>query len=72
MELATKAPSGKNRQPWRFVVFQNSKKNELINIMEDALNKYKKQSKSTGSFELSINSINRCCCTNINFSRTEF
>ncbi|EKQ52660.1 MULTISPECIES: nitroreductase [unclassified Clostridium] len=58
LELATKAPSGKNRQPWRFVVFQNSKKNELVNIMEDALNKYKKQSKSTGSFELSINSIN--------------
>jgi nitroreductase len=58
LELATKAPSGKNRQPWRFVVLQNSRKNELVNIMEDALNKYKKQSKSTGSFELSINSIN--------------
>ena len=23
LELATKAPSGKNRQPWRFVVLQN-------------------------------------------------
>jgi len=58
VKLATKAPSGKNRQPWRFVVLQNRKKDELVNIMENALNQYKKENKSTGSFELSINSIN--------------
>lgn len=58
LELATKAPSGKNRQPWRFVVLQNGKKDELVSIMEDILNQYKKQNKGTGSFELSINSIN--------------
>lgn len=57
LELATKAPSGKNRQPWRFIVLQNSKKDELVSIMEDALNQYKKHNKPTGSFELSINSI---------------
>lgn len=56
--LATKAPSGKNRQPWRFIVFQKSKKDELVAIMKDSLNEYKKQNKPTGSFELSINSIN--------------
>lgn len=33
LKLATKAPSGKNRQPWRFIVLQNSKKDELISIM---------------------------------------
>lgn len=58
LELATKAPSGKNRQPWRFVVLQNSKKDDLVNIMKYSLNQYKKQIKPTGSFELSINSIN--------------
>lgn len=58
LELAIKAPSGKNRQPWRFVVLQNSKKNELINIMKDVLNQYNKQNKPIGSFEISINSIN--------------
>ena len=57
LELATKAPSGKNRQPWRFVVLQNSRKDELVNIMENVLNQHKKQNKHTGSFELSINSI---------------
>ncbi|BCZ48106.1 nitroreductase [Clostridium gelidum] len=58
LKLATKAPSGKNRQPWRFVVLQNRKKYELVNIMENVLNQHKKENKSTGSFELSINSIN--------------
>lgn len=58
LELATKAPSGKNRQPWRFVVLQNSKKDDLVNIMKCSLNQYNKQIKPTGSFELSINSIN--------------
>ena len=58
LELATKAPSGKNRQPWRFVVLQSSGKDQLVSIMENALNQYKKRNKSTGSFELSINSIN--------------
>lgn len=58
LELATKAPSGKNRQPWRFIVLQNSKKDYLVNIMKSSLNQYNKQIKPTGSFELSINSIN--------------
>jgi len=58
LELATKAPSGKNRQPWRFAVLQSGGKDQLVSIMENALNQYKKQNKSTGSFELSINSIN--------------
>jgi nitroreductase len=56
--LATKAPSGKNRQPWRFIILQGSKKSELVNIMNTALRNYKKQNIDTGSLKLSINSIN--------------
>lgn len=33
LELATKAPSGKNRQPWKFVVAQNNTKDEMVRIM---------------------------------------
>lgn len=58
LKLATKAPSGKNRQPWRFVVLQNSKKDELVNIMGNVLNQHKKENKTFGSLEISINSIN--------------
>ncbi|MBW6410176.1 nitroreductase family protein [Clostridium weizhouense] len=58
LELATKAPSGKNRQPWRFIVLQDRRKEELVSLMKCSLNRDKEQNKSTGSFELSINSIN--------------
>lgn len=58
LTLATKAPSGKNRQPWKFAVFQNDKKDDLVKIMKLSLDRYKGESKATGSFELSINSIN--------------
>lgn len=57
LELATKAPSGKNRQPWKFIVLQDMKKCDLVNIMETASNIYKKQNKSIGSFEFSTKSI---------------
>ena len=56
--LATEAPSGKNRQPWRFIILQNVKKNELVDIMKNVLNLHKEQNTFIGSFELSINSIN--------------
>lgn len=55
--LASKAPSGKNRQPWRFVILQNENKTKLANVMEITCDKFKKKNKSLGSFELSINSI---------------
>ncbi|MBC2578892.1 nitroreductase [Clostridium sp. DJ247] len=58
LELATKAPSGKNRQPWRFIVLQSKKKDELVNIMSNVASFHKKQNVNTGSYELSINSIN--------------
>lgn len=58
LELATKAPSGKNRQPWRFVVLQGRKKDELVNLMTKCASFLNKQGKSIGSYELSINSIN--------------
>ena len=38
LELAMKAPSGKNRQPWRFVVLQDKRRDDLVNIMTDATN----------------------------------
>lgn len=57
LELATKAPSGKNRQPWRFVVIRGDKKNDLVNIMNSVAKIHKKANISNGSYELSINSI---------------
>lgn len=38
LELSTKAPSGKNRQPWRFVVLQDKAKDELVDLMTNVAN----------------------------------
>ncbi|HCW52561.1 MAG TPA: nitroreductase [Clostridium sp.] len=34
IEAGIAAPSGKNRQPWRFIVFKGDKKEELLDKME--------------------------------------
>lgn len=33
LKAAVKAPSGKNAQPWRFVVLEGSKKDELVDVL---------------------------------------
>ena len=58
LELSTKAPSGKNRQPWRFVVLQGKKKDELVNLMTNVAKFRKEKGMDIGSCEISINSIN--------------
>jgi len=58
LELSTEAPSGKNRQPWRFVVLQDKKKDELVNVMSNAISLLKQKNINIGSSEISINSIN--------------
>lgn len=57
LDAATKAPSGKNRQPWRFVVLQGSRKAELAAIMAHAAALRKEQGLDIGSCELSIKAI---------------
>ncbi|SCZ81047.1 nitroreductase family protein [Pseudobutyrivibrio xylanivorans] len=35
------SPSAKNRQPWKFIVYTDTKKNEILDVMEQALVKEK-------------------------------
>jgi len=58
LELATKAPSGKNRQPWRFAVLQGAKKDELAKVMSNTICLLKQRDINIGSSEISINVIN--------------
>ncbi|MGE5578964.1 MAG: nitroreductase family protein [Bacillota bacterium] len=51
LDAAIKAPSGKNRQPWRFFVLQGAKKDELIGIMERRVAAAKESGWNTGSAE---------------------
>ena len=38
---ATLAPSAKNRQPWKFIVYQDKEKEKLVDVMRQGINSEK-------------------------------
>lgn len=51
LKAATQAPSGKNRQPWRFVVVQGDKCAEMVQVMRKGIEKTKARGENIGSCE---------------------
>ena len=51
LEAATLAPSGKNRQPWRFVVVGEEKRSEMIRILRGGIEGFKNREEDAGSSE---------------------
>ncbi|HAI21665.1 MAG TPA: nitroreductase [Clostridiales bacterium UBA8153] len=49
LEAAIRAPSGKNAQPWRFVVLQGKEKDRLVDILEAGVNALQAKGLATGS-----------------------
>jgi nitroreductase len=49
LHAATLAPSGKNRQPWRFVVVRGEKRAEMIQVMRAGMEAAKAQGRDMGS-----------------------
>jgi nitroreductase len=49
LHAATLAPSGKNRQPWRFVVVRGEKRAEMIQVMRAGMEAAKAQGRDLGS-----------------------
>lgn len=49
LEAGTQAPSGKNAQPWRFVVVQENKRAEMVRVMREGIANLKAQGIDTGS-----------------------
>ena len=41
LRAALLAPSGKNRQPWKYLVYQSEEKEKLLDEMEKGLNREK-------------------------------
>lgn len=58
IELSTKAPSGKNRQPWRFVILEDKKKDELVSLMTIITQTLKEKGINIGSCEISAKAMN--------------
>jgi nitroreductase len=51
---ATQAPSGKNRQPWRFVVVKGEKRSEMVRIMSEGIANSKTRGDDPGSSEWTV------------------
>jgi F420 biosynthesis protein FbiB-like protein len=51
LTAGTQAPSGKNRQPWRFVVVRSDKRAEMVRVMRQGIAQMKAQGQDTGSSE---------------------
>jgi nitroreductase len=49
LHAATLAPSGKNRQPWRFVVVRGEKRAEMVQVMRAGMEASKAQGRDLGS-----------------------
>ena len=63
LNSAIQSPSGKNRQPWRFIVVQEDKRPEMIRIMRESIAKGKEQDVDTGSSEWTTNSMEKASVT---------
>ena len=51
LTAATQAPSGKNRQPWRFVVVKEDQRPEMIRLMQAGINRCVARGDDPGSSE---------------------
>ena len=48
------APSGKNRQPWRFIVVKQDKRDEMCRIMRQGIAEAKAEGEDSGSAEWTV------------------
>jgi F420 biosynthesis protein FbiB-like protein len=49
LEAAIRAPSGKNAQPWRFLVLQGEKKDQLVDLVQEQVLALQAKGMGTGS-----------------------
>ena len=54
INAATLAPSGKNKQPWKFYVVQGDKRGEMIDAMQKGMDRLEGMGVSTGSAKYTI------------------
>jgi len=57
LEIATRAPSGKNSQPWKFLVLKGNKKNQIADLMIKNASKLKEEGCKIGSTKSSADII---------------
>lgn len=69
LESATRAPSGKNRQSWYFVVLSGGRKAQFVHIMQSEICRWKAQGRPVGIAKASARAINAAPVTILVFNR---
>jgi nitroreductase len=54
LTAAVQAPSGKNRQPWRFIVVKEDQRSEMLRIMQEGINRCVARGEDPGSSEWTL------------------
>lgn len=54
LDAGIKAPSGKNKQPWEFVVVTEDTRREMVRIIRDGIMSFKEEHGDVGSAEYSV------------------
>jgi len=63
LQAATLAPSGKNRQPWRFIAVREDKRAEMVHVMRESIARLKERGVNTGSSEWTAKVMERAPVT---------
>ena len=63
LTAATQAPSGKNRQPWRFVVVTRDKRAEMVRLMREGIARARSRGEEIGSSEWTANAMEKAAAT---------
>ena len=71
LTAATQAPSGKNTQPWRFIVVKGDKRAEMVRIMREAVECVKAEGGDVGSSAWTADVMERAPVTIFVFSEVE-
>ncbi|WP_196595623.1 nitroreductase family protein [Pectinatus frisingensis] len=67
--MGTKAPSGKNRQPWHFKILEGSAKNRLTDLMDEKALTKQSGSADIGSLQISSNAIKEASAVILVYNR---
>jgi nitroreductase len=59
LAAGAQAPSAKNRQPWRFIVVRGEKKDELVRVIREGLERIKARGEEVGSAEGTLRAVSQ-------------
>ncbi len=63
LTAAIQAPSGSNRQPWRFVVVREDKRAEMVRVMRDGMATREARGENIGSSERTASAMEQAAVT---------